>query len=555
MDKIWLKSYPPGIPAEIDTHQHQSIVSMLDKRIQMYGDLPAYSNFGKCLSFAELGRSSLAFASYLQQNLKLKKGDRIAIMLPNLLQYPIALFGALRAGLIVVNTNPLYTEHELKHQLSDSGAVVIVILENFAKTLEKILPDTAVKHIITTQLGDCLGFPKSFVVNTVVKYVKHMVPAFSLPNAVSFNKALGKAAQQTFVPVEIASNDIAFLQYTGGTTGVPKAAMIAHSNIIANMLQAGEWASADLVRGGEVFITALPLYHIFSLTANALFGLEIGAKNVLITNPKDLPSFIKTLGQEKFSYISGVNTLFNALLAQKEFCKLDFSHLVLTLGGGMAVQQHVAEKWQQVTGCMLYEAYGLTEASPAVCVNPLTLDHFNGCIGLPIPSTEVEIRDEEGNALACDQVGELWVRGPQVMQGYWQREEETSEVLTSDGWLRTGDAAVMYPDGFVKIVDRLKDMIIVSGFNVFSNEVEDVIARHEKVREVGVVGIADEHSGEAVRAFIVKEDSSLQADEVIDYCREHLTRYKCPRSVVFLDELPKTNVGKVLRRALRDLAN
>ncbi len=555
MEKVWLKSYPPYVPAEIDTHEYRSLVDLFQHTVKTYPERPAYSNMGKVLTYAEVDELTKAFAAYLVHGAGLKAGDRIAIMMPNLLQYPIALFGALRAGLIVVNTNPLYTDRELEHQLKDSQASAIIILANFAHTLESVLDEVNLKTIITTEIGDLLGFPKALLVNSVVKYVKKMVPPFKLPEAIKFNQVirLGKQYAVNFQDANPSHEDLAFLQYTGGTTGVAKGAMLSHRNMLANMLQAAAWTAKDLQTGQEVFITALPLYHVFALTANALFALELGAKNILITNPRDLPALIKELQREPFTFISGVNTLFNAMLHAKDIDKVDFSKLKVTLGGGMAVQRPVAERWKALTGVTLLEAYGLTETSPAVCINPVDLQDFNGMIGLPIPSTEISIHDEYGQELAIGQTGELWVRGPQVMQGYWNRPDETAKVMPGDGWLRTGDVAVVNEQGFVKLVDRIKDMVLVSGFNVYPNEVEDVLAGHPKVLEAGVIGIKDEHSGEVVKAFVVKKDESLTAQELMDYCHQNLSRYKCPKQIVFVDSLPKSNVGKILRKELRKL--
>lgn len=555
MEKVWLKSYPPYVPAEIDTHEYRSLVDLFQHTVKTYPERPAYSHMGKVLTYAEVDELTKAFAAYLVHGAGLKAGDRIAIMMPNLLQYPIALFGALRAGLIVVNTNPLYTDRELEHQLKDSQASAIIILANFAHTLESVLDEVNLKTIITTEIGDLLGFPKALLVNSVVKYVKKMVPPFKLPEAIKFNQVirLGKQYAVNFQDANPSHEDLAFLQYTGGTTGVAKGAMLSHRNMLANMLQAAAWTAKDLQTGQEVFITALPLYHVFALTANALFALELGAKNILITNPRDLPALIKELQREPFTFISGVNTLFNAMLHAKDIDKVDFSKLKVTLGGGMAVQRPVAERWKALTGVTLLEAYGLTETSPAVCINPVDLQDFNGMIGLPIPSTEISIHDEYGQELAIGQTGELWVRGPQVMQGYWNRPDETAKVMPGDGWLRTGDVAVVNEQGFVKLVDRIKDMVLVSGFNVYPNEVEDVLAGHPKVLEAGVIGIKDEHSGEVVKAFVVKKDESLTAQELMDYCHQNLSRYKCPKQIVFVDSLPKSNVGKILRKELRKL--
>lgn len=555
MERPWLHSYPPQVPPTIDPNQYHSLVDLFQRSVAQYHDRPAYASLGKTLTYGEVDTLTRQLAAYFIHGAGLKPGDRIAIMLPNLLQYPLALFAALRAGLVVVNTNPLYTERELAHQLKDSGAVAIIILANFAHTLAKVLDEVPLRSIILTEIGDLLGFPKGLLVNSVVKYIKKMVPPYHLPQAIRFNQALrlGKHYTGLYQDANPSQADLAFLQYTGGTTGVAKGAMLSHGNLLANMLQADAWTRGYLQPGTEVFITALPLYHVFALTANGLFALEMGAKNVLITNPRDLPAFIKELAREPFTFISGVNTLYNALLNRPEIKTVDFSRLKVALGGGMAVQKSVAERWQALTGTVLLEAYGLTETSPAVCINPVTLKAFNGMIGLPIPSTDVSIRDLDGNELPIGAVGELWVRGPQVMQGYWQRPDETAKVMPGDGWLRTGDMAVLNTEGFVKIVDRLKDMILVSGFNVYPNEVEAVLAAHPKVLEVGVIGVADEHSGEAVKAFVVKKDVSLSDDELKAYCKTQLSAYKCPKHIAFVDSLPKSPVGKVLRKELRKL--
>ncbi len=555
MEKLWLRSYPPQVPAEIDTGQYRSLADLFHHSVAKYHTLPAYTNLGKVLSYADVEKLTHQFAAFLTQGAGLQPGDRIAIMMPNLLQYPIALFAALRAGLIVVNTNPLYTDRELEHQLKDSGAKAIVILANFARTLEDVLEKTEVKTIITTEIGDLLGFPKSLLVNAVVKHVKKMVPAYHLPEAIAFNQALrlGKQYESRYQDAEPGHEDIAFLQYTGGTTGVAKGAALTHRNMLANMLQADAWTKGCLEHGKEVFITALPLYHVFALTANALFAMEIGAKNVLVTNPRDLPAFIKDLCREPFSFMTGVNTLYNALLNQPDISKVDFSRLKIALGGGMAVQKSVAERWKALTGMVLLEAYGLTETSPAVCINPVNLLDYNSMIGLPIPSAEISVRDLDGNELDIGEEGELWIRGPQVMQGYWQRPDETAKVMPGDGWLRTGDVAVINGQGFVKLVDRLKDMVLVSGFNVYPNEVEDVLAAHPKILEAGVIGVPDEHSGEVVKAFIVKKEADLDQDDVNIYCHHELSAYKCPKRIVFVDSLPKSNVGKILRKELRKM--
>ena len=553
MERLWLKSYPPGVPADIDINEYKSLGDLFTKSVKAFSHLSAYTNLGNSLSYGEVDKLTRNFAAYLTHYAGLKKGDRIAIMMPNLMQYPIVLFAALRAGLIVVNTNPLYTERELEHQLNDSGATTIVILENFAHTLESVLHKTSVKTIITTQIGDMAKFPKSLLINFVVKYVKKMVPSFNLPHSISFKDALAKGRDKPFDDAEVGHDDIAFLQYTGGTTGVAKGAALSHSNMIANLLQAHAWASHDLIDGQETFITALPLYHIFSLTANAMFALKIGANSVLITNPRDMPGFVKELSKHKFSFITGVNTLFNGLLNTPGFSNLDFSNLKVVLGGGMAVQESVANEWQDVTGKVLVEAYGLTETSPAACINPMTIKCWNGTIGLPISSTEVCVRDEEGNHLGFGESGEICIRGPQVMQGYWERPEETAKVLEEDGWLHTGDVGIVNEDGYIRLVDRLKDMIIVSGFNVYPNEIENVVVSHPKVLEVGAIGVPHNKSGEAVKLFVVKKDQSLTEKELQDFCHQEMTGYKCPKFIQFVDDLPKSNVGKVLRKDLRKL--
>jgi len=552
MDKIWLKSYPPGMPETIDVDAYRSVSEVFEQAAKKYSDSPAFTNLGTTLSYADMDRLTSQMASYLQQLPNMRKGDRVAVMMPNVLQNPVAIFGILRAGFTVVNTNPLYTPRELKHQLSDSGTKVIIVMENFCHTLTEVIDETEIQHVITTQLGDLLKFPKSLIVNLVIKYVKKMVPPFSISNSVNFKTALIQGARKPHEPVDIDHEDIAFLQYTGGTTGVAKGAMLTNRNMIANMQQASAWIKDSVEENKETVITALPLYHIFSLTANCLTFMKVGAQNYLITNPRDMPNFVKELQNVSFTAITGVNTLFNGLLNTPGFDQVDFSRLKLTLGGGMAVQQPVAERWNKVTGVPVIEAYGLTETCPAVCINPLNLKEFNGSIGLPIPSTEVSIQDENGKILPQGETGELCVRGPQVMKGYWNQEDETRKVINSDGWLKTGDAAIMDSKGFFKVVDRLKDMILVSGFNVFPNEVETVIVEHEGVLEVGVIGVPDEAAGEIVKAVIVKKDQSLKEEEVIAHCRKSLAGYKIPKIVEFRTELPKTNVGKILRRELRD---
>jgi long-chain acyl-CoA synthetase len=552
MEKIWLKNYQAGIAHDIDINQFKSIVEVFERSVEKFRDRPAMANMDKILSYGELDTLSGHFASYLQHQLKQPKGARIAIMMPNLLQYPISVFGALRAGLTVVNVNPLYTPRELEHQLNDSGAETIVILENFATVLEDVIKRTKIKHVIVTAVGDMLDFPRSLLTNFVVRKVKKMVPRWNLPGAIPYNRALSDGKRQPLDPVEIGHEDIAFLQYTGGTTGVAKGAMLVHRNIIANMLQAGEWVKQYVRPGEEIVVTALPLYHIFALTANLMIFTEIGALNILITNPRDIPGFVKELKKYKVTAITGVNTLFNALLHSPDFASVDFSSWRLTLGGGMAVQKVVADRWKEVTGVTLTEAYGLTESAPAACINPLNLSAYNGTIGVPLPSTDIEIRDMEGHEVKQGESGELCIRGPQVMAGYWQRPQETAQAVGADGFLATGDMAIMTPEGFVKLVDRKKDMILVSGFNVYPNEIEDVVALLPGVMEVACIGVPDEHSGEAVKVFVVRKDPNLSTQDILQHCRHNLTGYKIPRHIEFRDELPKTNVGKILRRALRD---
>ncbi len=557
IERPWLASYPKGVPATIDPDSYASINEVLERAISRHRDRESFVCMDKGISYGEFDALSADFASFLLNTLKLSKGDRVAVMMPNCLQQPIATFGILRAGLTVVNVNPLYTVRELEHQLKDSGAVAIVVVDNFGKTLQEALPDTDVKHVVTTGLGDLLGGLKGALVNFVVKHVRKMVPAYSIPGAIRYRDALAAGKRQPPPKVEVKSSDIAFLQYTGGTTGVAKGAMLTHRNLVSNMLQAGAWISPNVSEERqETIITALPLYHIFALTANGLVFMELGARNILITNPRDMPGFVKELKKHKFTAFTGVNTLFNGLLNTPGFDQIDFSSLHLSLGGGMAVQRSVAERWKAVTGCTLAEAYGLTETSPAACINPLDLVEYNGSIGLPIPSTDVCIKDDDGNVLQMDgqAVGELCVKGPQVMAGYWQRPDETAKVMDGDGWLHTGDMARIEPSGYVYIVDRKKDMILVSGFNVYPNEVEDVIASMPGVAEVAAVGVPDEHSGEAVKVVIVKKDPSLTAAQVLAYAKENLTGYKRPHVVEFRTELPKTNVGKILRRELRDSA-
>jgi long-chain acyl-CoA synthetase len=550
MERIWLKSYPPGMPADVTWNEFKSVGELFEKSCAKFAGRPAFHCMGKTLSFAEIDKMSRDFAAWLQAK-GLPKGARVAIMMPNCLQYPIVLFGTLRAGYTVVNVNPLYTARELEHQLKDSGAEAIVILENFAHTLEEVLPRSPVKHMVVAALGDLLGV-KGLIVNFVVRSVKKMVPAFELPGAERFNAVLKQGAGLPMKPFEVGHGDLAFLQYTGGTTGVSKGAMLTHENILANIAQAEGNLSHAL--GGEtpVIITALPLYHIFSLTVNCLMMAKMGGLNILITNPRDIPAFVKELGKHRYNMITGVNTLFNAFLHNPDFAKLDFSHVKLCVGGGMAVQKAVADRWKEVTGKVLIEGYGLTETSPVATMNPPNLPEFRGSIGLPAPSTLIEMRDDDNKPVALGQPGEICIKGPQVMKGYWQRPDETAKTIDAGGFLHTGDIGVMDEEGFIRIVDRKKDMILVSGFNVYPNEIEQVVAMHPGVLEVAAIGVSDEHSGEVPKLFIVKKDPSLTAESVLDFCKDKLTGYKRPKHVEFRTELPKTNVGKILRRALRD---
>jgi long-chain acyl-CoA synthetase len=557
MDKMWLRNYPEGMPAEIDADQFRSIPDLLDKLFSKFADKPAYNNLGRTISYAELEELSRAFAAYLQGLPGLAKGERVAIMSPNLLQYPVVLFGILRAGMVVVNVNPLYTPRELEHQLQDSGAKAIVIVENFASTLQQVLGKTRVKHVITTQVGDLLPIPKRWLVNFVIKYVKKMVPAWQIDGATTLDAALQRGSAAPLGPVDIHAEDLAFLQYTGGTTGVAKGAMLTHRNILANLEQTGIWISVSFKEGAEIVIAPLPMYHIFCLTSTLSF-MKWGSLSVLITNPRDLPALVKEMGNWKFTTMTGVNTLFNGLLNTPGFAQLDFSTLKVVVGGGAAVQKPVAERWQQVTGHCLTEAYGLTETSPGVCCVPLGAA-WDGTIGLPIPSTEISIRDEDFNELPVwtgagdieKHTGEICVRGPQVMKGYWNNPGETANVLR-DGWLKTGDVGHLDQQGRVTITDRKKDMILVSGFNVYPTEVESVVAAHPGVLECAVVAVPDARSGEAVKVVIVRKDPNLTKESVIEHCRPLLTSYKVPRHVEFLDALPKTPIGKILRRELRD---
>lgn len=552
MDRIWTSSYEKGVPSEINPKEYSSIVEVLETSFERFKDKESFYCMGKSFTWGEIDLLSRKFASYLQNDLGLKKGDRVALMMPNILQYPIALFGILRAGLIAVNVNPLYTARELEHQLNDAGVNTIIIFENSCKTLQEVVHNTPVKNILVTGIGDLLGFPKAMIVNFVIKHVKKMVPAWSLPGHKDFKTELFDANADGYTRPDITLDDIAFLQYTGGTTGVSKGAVLTHGNIVANIVQARAWILNYLKEGEETIITPLPLYHIFSLTANCMVFATMGAKNILITNPRDMPGFVKELNKHKFTAFTGVNTLFNGLLNTDGFKDVDFSALKLTLGGGMAVQRPVAERWKEVTGVPLIEAYGLTETSPAACINPMDLKEYNGKIGLPIPSTDMVILDDDGNKLPVGEVGEIAIKGPQVMQGYYNRPEETAKVMTDDGFFKTGDIGTMDEKGFFQIVDRKKDMILVSGFNVFPNEVEEVVVGHPKVSEAAAIGVPDEKSGEVVKIFVVKKDADLTQDDLKAYCKEHLTGYKVPRLYEFRDELPKTNVGKILRKDLRN---
>ncbi|HEX5393908.1 MAG TPA: long-chain-fatty-acid--CoA ligase [Rhodocyclaceae bacterium] len=551
MEKIWLKSYAKGVPAEIAPSRYPSLVAMVEESFSRFAAKTAYISMGRELSYAELDRLSQNFASYLQ-SIGLGKGSRVALMMPNVLQYPVCLFGLLRAGCVAVNCNPLYTARELEHQLKDSGAEAIVVVENFASTLQQALPKTAVKHVVVATVGDMLGTVKGPAINFILRKVKKVVPAWSIPGAISFNDALATGGNRTLTPVTVGPEDLAFLQYTGGTTGVSKGAMLTHRNIVSNVLQAEAWISPPVQEGCELIVTALPLYHVFALTANCLVFLMVGASNLLIVNARDIKGMVKEMGKYPFTVITGVNTLFNALLNNEDFCKLDFSRLLVTLGGGMAVQRAVAERWEKVTGKPLAQAYGLTETSPAATINPLSLSGFNDSIGLPISSTEVAIRDDHGHDVTQGQVGEICIRGPQVTSGYWQRPEETALVFHPDGFLRTGDMGYMDKDGFIFLVDRKKDMILVSGFNVYPNEVEAIAVTHPGVLEAAAIGIPDGHSGEAVKLFVVRKDPNLTAEALIAHCRTQLTAYKVPRYIEFRADLPRTNVGKILRRALKE---
>lgn len=552
MEKIWFDNYPEGAAREINPDQYENLVEMFERAVQRHPDIPAYINMGKVLTYRKLEERSRAFAAYLQNELRLEKGERIALMMPNLLQYPIALFGALRAGLVVVNVNPLYTPRELEHQLNDSGAKAIVVVSNFAATLEKVVFDTQVKHVILTRMGDQLSFGKRTLVNFVVKYVKKLVPKYKLPNAVSFREALSIGKQRQYVKPILRSSDLAFLQYTGGTTGVAKGAMLSHRNVVANVMQA-KWVAYPLVTGsGErIAVIALPLYHVFALTVNCLLFVELGITGLLITNPRDIPGFVKELKKYRVIAITGVNTLFNALLNNSQFKEVDFSRLRLSVGGGAAIQRAVAERWHKTTGCHIIEGYGMTECSPLISATRNDSVEYSSSIGVPVPNTDIRVVDDAGNEVPQGERGELWVKGPQVMQGYWQRPEDTADVI-KDGWMATGDIVEFGNDLNLRIVDRKKDMIIVSGFNVYPNEIEDIVALHPKVNEVVAVGIPSEVSGESIKVYVTKKEESLTREELRNHCRQHLTGYKIPRDIEFRDELPKSNVGKILRRVLRD---
>lgn len=547
----WLTNYPSGVPANIDPNAYPTLIDLFSECFKKFGNKPAFSCMGKEITYKQLDKLSIQFGAYLQSR-GLEKGDKIALMMPNLLQYPVALLGSLRAGLVIVNTNPLYTPREMHHQFTDAGVKAIVIAENFAKNLEEVLPDTQIKTVIATSLGEMLGAVKGTIVNFVVRKVKRMVPKYNIPNAVSFNEALKQGKKFTLKVHDLGSDDVVALQYTGGTTGVSKGAMLTNRNLVSNMLQVRAYIGPFLEEGKEVALCPLPLYHIFAFTVNCLVMMEMGALSVLITNPRDLSTVVGAMKSYDITLMTGVNTLFNALTNDKNFQALDFSSLKVTVGGGMAVQRPVAEAWQRVTGCVLSEGYGMTEASPVVTTNPLNGTGKIGTIGLPLPSTDIRIVDDQGNVLPAEQVGEIQVKGPQVMKGYYNRPEETNKTIIEGGWLCTGDIGKMQPDGFFQIVDRKKDMILVSGFNVFPNEVEEVIAGHPKVLEVAAIGVPDNKSGEVVKVFIVKKDKSLTKDEIKSYCKSNLTGYKVPKHIEFRKELPKTNVGKILRRALRE---
>lgn len=551
MEKIWLQSYQEGVRAEVDVRAYSSIIDVLHTSVKKFGPQPSFSNMGTTLTYTQTATLVNQFTSYLQNVLKLQKGERVAIMMPNVLQYPVAVFGVLQAGGVVVNVNPLYTPRELAHQLIDSGATAIIVLENFAHTVEKVLDQTSLKQVIVASMGDMLGWLKGTLVNFMLRKVKKMVKPFNIPQSITFPQALALGKKQRFTPVPLGLEDLALLQYTGGTTGISKGAMLTHGNIVANMQQASEWIKANLVPGQEVVVTPLPLYHIFSLTVNIMIFANAGSKNILITNPRDINALVKVLQSNRVTVMSGVNTLFNALIHNEEFKKIDFSSWKLVLGGGMATQKNVAQEWKAITGVPIIDAYGLTEASPGVCANPLNNPEYTGTAGLPVSNTDIEIRDDNGKVLGIGEVGELWVQGPQVMKGYWNRPEETAKVLDSRGFVATGDMAEIDAKGYVRLVDRKKDMILVSGFNVYPNEIEEIVAAMPEVLEVACIGVPNEKTGEAIKLFVVKRDPALTREQIIAYCRQNLTGYKVPKDIEFCEELPKSAVGKILRKDLR----
>ncbi|KOY87364.1 long-chain fatty acid--CoA ligase [bacterium 336/3] len=550
--KLWLQKYHASIPKEINPDQYSSLVAFLDEHLKKYANLPAYQFMDKVLSYKEIDKKSQDFAAYLQ-SLGLQKGDKVGLQMPNILQYPVALFGILRAGFTAVNVNPQYTVREMEHQYKDADVKVVIIVANFAQNLEKALPHTNIKHVIVTEIGDMLGFLKGKIVNYVVKHKKKMVPPFNIPNAVSFNKALSMGAKKTFTPVDSKGSDLAFLQYTGGTTGVSKGAMLTHRNILANMMQIKAWMGPKLKESPqEVIITPLPLYHVFALTVNCFSMVAIGAKNILIANPRDMPSFLGEMIKNKFTVLTGLNTLFVGMMNHPDFKKINWTNVKVVVAGGMAMQKPVAEKWKQMTGIAVAEGYGLSETAPVLTCNPIDGTEQIGSIGIPVPNVDIKLIDDDGKDVQLGEAGEICAKGPNVMLGYWNRPDETAKVFTEDGWFKTGDVGVMQEDGFFRIVDRKKDMILVSGFNVYPNEVEDVVAGHPKVLEVAVIGVPDAKATERVKIYIVKKDESLTEQEVRKYCEENLTGYKQPRDIEFRTELPKSNVGKILRKVLKD---
>ena len=555
MEKIWLKSYPKGVPSEINLDEFSSLVDLFDKTCERFNEKTAFTNFGVKISFNELRSHSENLSSYFVNELKLKKGDRVSIMMPNILQYPMTTFGILKSGLVVDNINPLFTPRELKAQLNDSGSETIVIAENFAANLQKVINETSIKNVIITSLGEFLGL-KGVLINFVLRNIRKMVPKYSLPQSKNFKDALKIGSNYSFKAQNIQKEDIAFLQYTGGTTGGVKAAILSHRNILANAIQVREWLGTKLKFGEDLAICALPLYHIFALTCNSVVYFYFGANNILITNPRDIPGFVKELKKHKFTFISGVNTLFNKLLEEPNFKECDFSKLNITIAGGMPVQKTVGDRWQETTGCLMVVGYGLSETAPAASIDPVDGDTFSDTIGLPIPSTEMSIQDEKGKILSSDKEGEICIRGPQVMRGYWNNEEDTKKALTKDGWFKTGDIGIMRKDGFFKIVDRKKDMIIVSGFNVYPSDIEEVAMKHEKVLEAGCIGVVGDEGQEVVKLFVSLNDgATLTKDELMQFCRQNLTAYKVPKLLEFVDEIPKSNVGKILRRELREINN